>query len=85
MISFKNLLRAIENIGIVSVYGIKYLTTGQVTQENFVKYVEYDTLIWEYLNSSVHLAPYLEEKLHAVYSTKSYMFYRERYRNYSLW
>ena len=33
----KNLLRAIENIGIVSVYGIRYLTTGNVTQPNFIK------------------------------------------------
>ena len=33
----QNLLRAIENIGIVSVYGIRYLTTGNVTQQNFIK------------------------------------------------
>ena len=78
MIAFKNLLRAIENIGIVSVYGIKYLTTGKVTQENFIKYVEHDTLIWEYLNSSIHLAPYLSEKLQNIYSSKAYKFYRER-------
>ena len=38
LISFKNLLRAIENIGIVSVYGIRYLTTGNVTQQNFIKW-----------------------------------------------
>lgn len=79
MISFKNLLRAIENIGIVSVYGIKYLTTGNVTQENFIKYVEHDTLIWEYLNSSIHLAPYLEEKLQKIYKQEAYQFYRKRY------
>lgn len=79
LISFKNLLRAIENIGIVSVYGIKYLTTGNVTQENFIKYVEHDTLIWEYLNSSIHLAPYLEEKLQNIYEQDAYQFYRKRY------
>ena len=79
MISFKNLLRAIENIGILSVYGIKYLETGKVTQDNFIKYVEYDTLIWEYLNSSVHLTPYLGEKLQKIYSTEEYQYYRERY------
>ena len=85
LIAFKNLLRAIENIGIVSVYGIKYFTTGKVTQENFIKYVEHDTLIWEYLNSSIHLAPYLNEKLQAIYSSNAYKFYRERYLfNYTL-
>ena len=79
LISFKNLLRAIENIGIVSVYGIKYLTMGNVTQDNFIKYVEHDTLIWEYLNSTIHLAPYLEEKLQNIYEQDAYQFYRERY------
>ena len=37
MICFQNLLRAIENIGIVSVYGIRYLTTGNVTTQNYIK------------------------------------------------
>jgi len=77
LISFKNLLRAIENIGIVSVYGIRYLTTGNVTQQNFIKYVEHDTLIWDYLNSSIHLAPYLEEKFRRIYVGDAYKFYRQ--------
>ena len=75
---FQNLLRAIENIGIVSVYGIRYLTTGNVTQQNYIKYVEHDTLIWEYLNSSIHLAPYLEKKFKRIYSGEAYRFYRKR-------
>ena len=40
----QNLLRAIENIGIVSVYGIRYLTTGNVTQQNYIKYGELSML-----------------------------------------
>ena len=60
-------------------YGIKYLTVGNVTQDNFIKYVEHDTLIWEYLNSSIHLAPYLEEKLLKIYEQDAYKFYRERF------
>ena len=76
--TFQNLLRAIENIGIVSVYGIRYLTTGNVTQQNYIKYVEHDTLIWEYLNSSIHLAPYLEKKFKRIYSGEAYRFYRKR-------
>ena len=77
--TFQNLLRAIENIGIVSVYGIRYLTTGNVTQQNYIKYVEHDTLIWEYLNSSIHLAPYLDEKLRKIYAGDAYKFYRQRF------
>lgn len=38
-----------------------------------------DTLIWDYLNSSIHLAPYLEEKFRRIYVGDAYKFYRQRY------
>ena len=40
--------------------------------------MEHDTLIWEYLNSSIHLAPYLEKKFRRIYNGEAYKFYRER-------
>ena len=43
------------------------------------RYVEHDTLIWEYLNSSIHLAPYLEKKFRKIYEGEAYKFYRQRY------
>ena len=42
------------------------------------RYVEHDTLIWEYLNSSIHLAPYLEKKFRKIYEGEAYKFYRQR-------
>ena len=42
------------------------------------RYVEHDTLIWEYLNSSIHLAPYLEKKFRRIYAGEAYRFYRQR-------
>ena len=82
-------------------YGIRYLTTGNVTQQNYIKYgqlsmstklinvdhvdrmltryVEHDTLIWDYLNSSIHLAPYLEKKFERIYAGDAYRFYRQRW------
>ena len=78
----------------MSVYGIRYLSTGDVTKKNFIKYsavqflivfipnlryVEHDALIWEYLNSSIHLAPYLDKKFEQIYAGDSYAFYRERF------
>ena len=44
----------------------------------FYWYVEHDTLIWEYLNSSIHLAPYLEKKFKRIYGGEAYRFYRQR-------
>ena len=43
-----------------------------------LRYVEHDTLIWEYLNSSIHLAPYLEKKFRKIYEGEAYKFYRQR-------
>ena len=42
------------------------------------RYVEHDTLIWDYLNSSIHLAPYLEKKFERIYAGDAYRFYRQR-------
>ena len=47
------------------------------------RYVEHDTLIWEYLNSSIHLAPYLEKKFRKIYEGEAYQFYRQRYQSIS--
>ena len=47
-------------------------------------YVEHDTLIWEYLNSSIHLAPYLEKKFRRIYAGEAYRFYRQRWEGYEL-
>ena len=68
----------IETPFCISVYELRYLTTGNVTQQNYIKYVEHDTLIWEYLNSSIHLAPYLEKKFKRIYNGEAYRFYRQR-------
>ena len=39
--------------------------------------MRHDTLTWEYLNSSIHLAPYLEKKLKKIYEGEAYKFYRQ--------
>ena len=48
-------------------------------RDDVPRYVEHDTLIWEYLNSSIHLAPYLDEKLRKIYAGDAYKFYRQRF------
>ena len=34
---YKDLLRAIENLGIAVVYGIRYYSQGNLTEDNFIK------------------------------------------------
>ena len=49
-----------------------------MTKANFVKYVKHNTICWEYLNSSTHLAPYLESRFLKIYDTVGFRFYSER-------
>ncbi|ODN04011.1 Atrial natriuretic peptide receptor 1 [Orchesella cincta] len=53
LVSYKNLLRCIENVGISVVYGINYYGRGVLSQGNYIKYIRHDTLGTEYLNSSL--------------------------------
>ena len=57
--------------------GLFYSSQGE-THFPQPRYVEHDTLIWEYLNSSIHLAPYLEKKFRKIYEGEAYKFYRQR-------
>ena len=49
-----------------------------MTKENFVKYVQHNTISYDYLNSSTHLAPYLESRFLTIYQQEGYKFYKER-------
>ena len=48
----QNLLRAIENLGIAVVYGIRYYGQGNITEDNYVQFIKHDTISSEYLNQS---------------------------------
>ncbi|XP_035705961.1 uncharacterized protein LOC110846821 [Folsomia candida] len=56
LVSYKNLLRSIENVGISVVFGINYFGRGKLTINNHIKYIRRDTLGTEYLNSSLEFS-----------------------------
>ncbi|KAG5683567.1 hypothetical protein PVAND_012840 [Polypedilum vanderplanki] len=62
LIGFKNLIRAIENIGVSAVYGINYFGRGTLSKENYVNYIKYDVLGKDLLNSSFIYVPYLKDE-----------------------
>ena len=57
LIAYKNLLRAIENIGIAVVYGIRYYGTGRITHDNYVQFIRHDALGFEYIDQSKNFVP----------------------------
>ena len=69
------MLRAIENLGIAVVYGIRYLSAcsvellnfvryygqGNITEDNYIQFIKHDTLSSEYLNQSKNFVVYVRE------------------------
>ena len=40
LITYKNMLRAVENLGIEIAFGIIFIGNGELSKENYVKYIE---------------------------------------------
>lgn len=78
LISLKTLIRAIENIGVSAVYGISYYSQGYLPIEVYVKFLQYDTLGKDLLNSSLILVPFLKEEYKQLTNFKEYGSLRER-------
>lgn len=72
LIGFKNLIRAIENIGVSAVYGINYFGRGLLSTESYVNYIKYDTLGKDLLNSSLNYLPYLKDEYKNLTQFKEY-------------
>ena len=66
LVSYKNLLRSVENIGISVVYGINYFGRGILSQPNYIKYIKHDVLGADYLNSSLEFASQAKEYYAAI-------------------
>ena len=76
LIGYKNLLRAIENLGIAVVYGIRYYGQGNITEDNYVQFIKHDTISSEYLNQSRNFVTYVREEFERV---------KERGSEYDTW
>ncbi|KAI5710795.1 hypothetical protein M8J75_011547 [Diaphorina citri] len=59
LISFKNLLRSIENFGISVVHGINYFASGSLPKDKHIYYVQHDTICNDLLYSILHYIPTL--------------------------
>ena len=66
LIGYKNLLRAIENLGIAVVYGIRYYGQGNITEDNYVQFIKHDTISSEYLNQSRKFVVHVREEFERV-------------------
>lgn len=86
LISFKNLLRSIENIGISMVYGINYFARGKLHNSSYIHYVRHEALGNDLLNSSLNYVPSLRQ-LYMDLTTRmgDYGNIRRRLECWSIW
>ena len=50
------MLRALENLGIRQVYGLRYFGQGSLSHDVFIKYIRHSALAEGYLNASLNFA-----------------------------
>ena len=48
-----------------------------LNDDDITSYVAHDSLGWEYVNGSINLAPYLEDKIKTIYLLDGFKYYRE--------
>lgn len=80
LIGFKNLIRAIENIGVSAVYGINYFGRGYLNTDAYVNYIKYDCLGKDLLNSSLNYVPYLRFEYNNLTKFREYGSIKNRWR-----
>ncbi|XP_049826517.1 uncharacterized protein LOC109599565 [Aethina tumida] len=62
LLSFKNLLKSIENIGISSVYGVNYFGKGFLWSESYENYIRHDAIAKDLLNTSLNYVPKMRKE-----------------------
>ena len=80
LIAYKNILRAIESVGIEMSLGIRYQATGKLTNRNFARFIEKHKLSQEYLLQSETFLSDMRNRIKNVRKGKDFKIYDEFYK-----
>ena len=80
MITYKNLMRAIEALGVEMSYGIIYIGNGKLNVEDFARYVENHYIFEEYVYQSISFLHEMRQLLGNLKESSQYKQYIARYR-----
>ena len=83
LITYKNLLRSIENIGTEMSLGLRFYGRGSLTAKNFVSFIEQHKLSQEYMQQSETFATDLKQDLDEVRITKQFQLYNTTFNTLS--
>lgn len=62
LLAFKNLLKSIESTGIASVYGVNYFGKGILKKQNYISYIQHDSIAKDLLNTSLNYVAKLKQE-----------------------
>ena len=78
MVSYKNLIRAIENAGIATSYVIQYYSVGSLNPGEIIQFLQAQVISSEYLDQASNFSPEVERKLKAIKQTEYYQLIQQR-------
>ena len=79
LVTYKNVLRAVESLGIEISYGIIFIGNGELSADDFANYVESHMLTEEYILQSQAFLSSFKKKITEIQSTERYAQYNSRY------
>ena len=80
LVTYKNMLRALESLGIEISYGIIFIGNGELSIENFAKYIEKHKICSEYLKQSGAFLVNMRDKIENIQKSPQWVQYDKRYR-----
>ena len=80
LVTYKNMLRAIENLGIEISFGIIFIGNGELSVLDFAKYVEKHRIVREYMLQSEAYLSNMREEMNDIRESPQYLQYTERYK-----
>ena len=72
MLVYKNLLRAIDNMGINSAYGFKYYLKGNLSEKEKLTFLRTQVTSKEYLQQVKNFSPYMRKKVNNLEDSLTY-------------
>ena len=79
MLSFKNLIRAIENVGIAASYVVQYYSIGSLNSDELIQFLQAQAIANEYLEQAANFSPKIRKEVARIQKTTYYKLVAQRY------
>ena len=75
----RNLIRAIENVGIATSYVVQYYSVGSLNTEELIQFLQAQAIASEYLEQASNFSPKIKKEVKRIQETDAYKKVAQRY------